>query len=139
MWLESAKCEKLLTILRGWICTSHRGTAGPQFKEFESTIAKICHAFTCIAMGASHLSPCNRILKRQPPYVYLHWNKRLLMATGHSSGNRQKSQHAADSWLLGGLITLALLTPQAIGRAEPLSASCHLASPQSFGGNGRQT
>jgi hypothetical protein len=27
MWLKSAKHEKLLTILRGWIHTGHRGTA----------------------------------------------------------------------------------------------------------------
>jgi len=143
MWLESAKREKLLTILRGWICTGHRGTAGNQFKEFESTIAKIRHTFTCIPMGASLLSPCNRILKRQPPYVYLHRNKRLLTAVEGCRTllreSTKESQHAADSWLPGGLITSALLTPQAMGRAESLSASCRLASPQSFGGNGRQT
>jgi hypothetical protein len=80
MWLKSAKGKKLLTILQGWIRTGHRGTAGIQFKEFESTIAKIRHAFTCIPMGTSLLSPCNHILKRKPPYVYLNRNKRLLMA-----------------------------------------------------------
>jgi hypothetical protein len=80
MWLESAKREKLLTILRGWIRTGHRGTAGIPFKEFESTIAKIRHAFTCIPMGASLLSPCNRILKRKPHVVYLNRNERLLTA-----------------------------------------------------------
>jgi hypothetical protein len=32
MWLELAKRQKLLTILRGWIRTGHRGTAGIQFK-----------------------------------------------------------------------------------------------------------
>ena len=80
MWLEAAKREKLLTILRGWICTGHRGSAGIPFKEFESTIAKIRHAFTCIPMGASLLSPCNRILKLNPPYVFLNRNKQLLTA-----------------------------------------------------------
>ena len=55
MWLEAAKREKLLTVLRGWICTGHRGSAGIPFKEFESTVAKIRHAFTCIPMGASPL------------------------------------------------------------------------------------
>ncbi len=77
MWLE-AKREKLLTILRGWIRTGHRGSAGIPFKEFELTIAKIQHAFTCIPMGASLLSPCNRNLKLQPSYVYLNRNKRVL-------------------------------------------------------------
>ena len=80
MWLESAKREKLLTILRGWIRTGHRGSAGIAFKEFESTIAKIRHAFTCIPMGASLLSPCNRILKLRPPYVFLNRNRRVLTA-----------------------------------------------------------
>ena len=80
MWLESAKREKLLTILRGWIRTGQRGSAGIPFNEFESTIAKIRHAFTCIPMGASLLSPCNRILKLKPPHVFLNRNKRVLTA-----------------------------------------------------------
>jgi hypothetical protein len=78
MWLETAKREKLLTILRGWIRTGHRGAAGIPFKEFESTIAKIRHAFTCIPMGNSLLSACNRILRVKPPFIYLNRNKRLL-------------------------------------------------------------
>ncbi len=78
MWLETAKREKLLTILRGWIRTGHRGAAGIPFKEFESTIAKIRHAFTCIPMGNSLLSACNRILKVKPPFIYLNRNKSLL-------------------------------------------------------------
>jgi len=80
MWLEAAKREKLQTILRGWIRTGHRGSAGILFKEFESTVAKIRHAFTCIPMGASLLSPCNRILKSKPPYVFLNRNQQLLTA-----------------------------------------------------------
>jgi hypothetical protein len=41
MWLELAKREKLLTVLKGWIHTGKRGSAGIAFGEFESTIAKI--------------------------------------------------------------------------------------------------
>ncbi len=33
MWLELAKREKLLTILKGWIWVGTRGTAGISFKE----------------------------------------------------------------------------------------------------------
>jgi hypothetical protein len=51
MWLEAAKREKLLTILKGWIRTGTRGSAGIPFGEFESTIAKLRHAFTCIPAG----------------------------------------------------------------------------------------
>jgi hypothetical protein len=62
MWLEAAKCEKLLTILRGWIWTGTQGSTGIPFGEFKSTIAKIRHAFTCIPAGRGLLSPCNRLL-----------------------------------------------------------------------------
>jgi hypothetical protein len=40
LWLEFAKQEKLLTILRGWIRTGTRGSLGIPFGEFESTVAK---------------------------------------------------------------------------------------------------
>jgi hypothetical protein len=62
MWLEEAKKEKLLTVLKGWIRAGKRGTAGISFKEFKSVMAKLCHTFTCIPAGAGLLSPCNRIL-----------------------------------------------------------------------------
>jgi hypothetical protein len=41
MWLESAKWEKLLTILKGWVRAGKRDTAGIPFKEFESVVAKL--------------------------------------------------------------------------------------------------
>ena len=53
MWLKEAKLEKLLTILTGWIRTGKQGTMGIPFTEFESTIAKIRHAFTCIPVGVA--------------------------------------------------------------------------------------
>ncbi len=80
MWLEAAKRETLLTILKGWIRTGRRGTAGISFTEFESVTAKLRHAFTCIPAGAGLLSPCNRILKLKPHHVYLHKNPRILTA-----------------------------------------------------------
>ena len=80
MWLESAKREKLLTILKGWIRTGKRGAAGIPFVSFESTIAKIRHAFQSIPAGCGLLSPCNRVLKKRPPYIYLHQNVAVLKA-----------------------------------------------------------
>jgi hypothetical protein len=80
MWLESAKHEKLLTVLRGWIRTGTQGSAGIPFGEFESTIAKIRHAFTSIPAGQGLLSPCNRLLQHRPVYVYLHCNPAVLTA-----------------------------------------------------------
>ncbi len=54
--------------------------AGIPFKEYESVVAKLRHAFTCIPAGVGLLSPCNRVLKVRPPYVYLHQNARVLNA-----------------------------------------------------------
>ncbi len=70
MWLESAKREKLLSILKGWIWAGTRGTAGILFKEFEFVVAKLRHAFTCIPARVGLLSPCNQILKLHPAFVY---------------------------------------------------------------------
>ncbi len=60
MWLELAKHEKLLTILKGWIRTGKQGSAGVPFDKFKSTIEKIRHAFTSILVGRGLILPCNR-------------------------------------------------------------------------------
>jgi hypothetical protein len=80
MWLEAAKRETLLTILKGWIRAGRHGTAGILFKEFESITAKLRHAFTCTLAGIGLLSPCNWILRVRPQTVYLHRNPRVLTA-----------------------------------------------------------
>jgi hypothetical protein len=80
MWLKLAKREKLLAVLKGWIRTGKRGSAGIAFSKFESTIAKLRHAFTSIPVGRGLLSPCNRLLKQQPAYVYLSCNLSVLTA-----------------------------------------------------------
>ncbi len=78
MWLEAAKQEKLLTLLKGWVQAGTRGTIGIPFKEFESMVAKIRHAFTCIPAGVGLLSLCNRVLRACPAYDFLNHNQRLL-------------------------------------------------------------
>jgi hypothetical protein len=78
MWLESAKREKLLIILKGWVCPGMLSAAGKLFKQFEAVVAKIWHVFTCIPAGVGLLSPCNRILKLCPAFVYLHTNCKVL-------------------------------------------------------------
>jgi hypothetical protein len=80
MWLEAAKREKLLTILKSWVRTGKRGTAGIPFKEYESVILKLCHAFISIPAGVGLLSPCYWVFQAQPSYIYLHKNKRVLHA-----------------------------------------------------------
>jgi hypothetical protein len=41
IWLEPAKREKLLTVLKGWLRAGRHGSAGIPFKEFKSTVAKL--------------------------------------------------------------------------------------------------
>lgn len=80
MWLESAKRDQLLTILHSWIKTSERSTNGIPFKEFESVVAKIRHAFTALPAGLGLLSPCNAILRTRKNMVYLQRNMALKQA-----------------------------------------------------------
>ena len=54
MWLELAKQEKLLTILKGWIRTGKQGSIGIPFSYYESTILKIRHAFKSIPGSAGY-------------------------------------------------------------------------------------
>jgi hypothetical protein len=58
LWLEEEKCGKLLTILHQWLQATSREHGIP-FKEFESVVAKLRHAFTALPGGRGLLSPCN--------------------------------------------------------------------------------
>ena len=63
IWLEEPKRAALLTILHQWI----RG-------------ATVRHAFTALQEGRGLLSPCNWVMRKRPPVVYLHKNGPLLEA-----------------------------------------------------------
>jgi hypothetical protein len=80
IWLEEAKQAHLLTVLQGWIRSSKSGSSGIPFKEFETVVAKIRHAFTAISAGRGLLTPCNKILQSKPPLVYLQCNPVLRAA-----------------------------------------------------------
>ena len=71
LWLEEAKRAHLLTVLQGWIRSRKAGMKGIPFKEFESVIAKVRHAFTSIPAGWGLLTPCNKMLRTKPPLVFL--------------------------------------------------------------------
>jgi hypothetical protein len=79
MWLEEEKRAKILTTLQSWI---RLGTLeqGIPFKEFESVVAKLWHAFTALPGGWGLLSPCNPLLRKQQQVVYLHRNEPLQFA-----------------------------------------------------------
>ena len=94
IWLEEAKRAYLLTVLKGWVRSAQSSTIGIEFKDFESIVAKIRHAFTAIPAGRGLLSPCNKILQKKPRTVYLHRNPVLLAAL---SGCRTLLRESSDS------------------------------------------
>lgn len=79
LWLEEPKRDALLTTLHSWIRTSAK-RGGIPYDEFISTLAKVRHGFISIPAGRGLLSPCNAVLRKRPPIVYLHSNPHLLQA-----------------------------------------------------------
>ena len=94
IWLDEAKQAHLLTVLHGWIRSSKTRMSGVPFKEFESVVAKIRHAFMVIPAGRGLLTPCNQILQTKPPLVYLQRNPMLWAAI---MGCRTLLQESSDS------------------------------------------
>jgi hypothetical protein len=93
LWLEEAKRAQLLTVLQGWIRSSKAGMMGIPFKEFESVIAKVCHASTAIPAGQGLLTPCNKMLQTKPHLVFLQQNPILRAAI---MGCRTLLQESSD-------------------------------------------
>jgi hypothetical protein len=81
--LEDSKLKTLLQILHSWLGTARQTSLGIPFQEFESVIAKICYAFTSIPAGRRLLSPCKRLLKKQPQFIYLACNETLCQSIEH--------------------------------------------------------
>jgi hypothetical protein len=80
MQLEEPKREFLLAILQKWTRSAAHGKAGIPLTEFESVIAKCRHAFMSIPAGMGLLTPCNAILRKRPPFIFLSRNMPLLQA-----------------------------------------------------------
>ena len=80
LWLEAPKRDTLLTVLHHWLRASRASNAGIPFPEFESVTAKLRHAFLAIPAGKGLLSPCNRLLRKRPPFIFLHRNRPLRTA-----------------------------------------------------------
>ena len=99
MWLEEEKRTKLLTSLKGWIRSGEREQGIP-FKEFESTIAKLRHAFIALTGGKGLLS-CK---KGQKSYISIAISPSVnqLRVCPLSSANPQCIQLGVRSWLWAG-------------------------------------
>ncbi len=77
IWLKSEKRSLLVMILHKWIRASSKN-CGILFKEFESVMAKVCHAFTALPAAIGLLSGTNAMLRKRPFMVYLSGNNILL-------------------------------------------------------------
>ena len=51
---------------------------GIPFDEFRRYTSKLRNVFIYIPESKGLLSPCNQFLGKEPPKVYLNWNKPLL-------------------------------------------------------------
>jgi hypothetical protein len=80
MILAESKRTLLLEVLDRWV-RSAKGEIRPiEWQEFHSVVLKIRHAFKARPAGKGLLTPCNRLLAKQPKYVFLGRNKRLATA-----------------------------------------------------------
>jgi hypothetical protein len=80
MQLGQGKRELLLAILHKWARTMKSKSHGIPFKEFESILQKLRHAFTSIPEGRGLMTPCNKIIRKHPETVFLGRNEKLSTA-----------------------------------------------------------
>ena len=84
VWLTPDQRDALLRTLKQWIRGSRDTKNGIPFKDFYKTTLKLRHAFISIPAGHGLMSPCNSLLGKQPPFVYLNRNRPLLSAVKDS-------------------------------------------------------
>lgn len=70
----------IMAIMHKWSRAVAHGRAGIPLAEFESVISKCSHAFMSIPAGRGLLTPCNAILQKHPPFIFLSRNKAHLQA-----------------------------------------------------------
>ncbi len=115
---------------------------GIPFNEFESVIAKICHAFMAIPAGKGLLTPCNNILQMKLSVVFLQHNHILLAAV---KGCRTLLRESSDSptrcrELVSGWppIILVCATPPHMESVGSSLVKTKPVSPRSSDGNGHK-
>jgi hypothetical protein len=79
IWLSAEKGDAILATLKWWIRIGSK-RVGIQFSDFQSTLAKLQHAFITIPAGRGLLSFFYAVLALQPMFVFLHRNTHLQMA-----------------------------------------------------------
>jgi hypothetical protein len=79
IWLSNEKRDALLTTLKRWRRLGTR-KGGIPFSEFETTLAKLQHAFITIPAGRGLLSPFYTVIRVRPRFIFLHRNAPLANA-----------------------------------------------------------
>ena len=70
-WLDKEKSCVLLTRTKMWLWESKGMQHNIPFKEFESIVSKLRHAFISVPAGNGLLLPLNAVLRRAQGVVYL--------------------------------------------------------------------
>ena len=104
IWLSHEKRNALILMLKRWLRLGGR-RAGFPFSEFETTLAKLQHAFLTIPAGRGLLSPFYTVLAVKPRFIFLHKNARLKQAVldcrtflRESIGSPTKCRNLVSAW-----------------------------------------
>jgi hypothetical protein len=107
MWLESAKREKLLTILKGWIRTGKRGSAESRLEISSQPLQRYGMRFRASLRGVVYYRLATAF-SRSAHHIYIcngMWQySRRWRGVEPSSVNLPKNQHGVENWSLDGLI-----------------------------------
>ncbi|KAL7465644.1 hypothetical protein ACHAXS_005969 [Conticribra weissflogii] len=74
IWLSDKKRQLLITTITQWLQATWDVVRGIPFDEFRSTIYKIWHAFITMPAGPRLLALFDKVIAKEPPFVYLHRN-----------------------------------------------------------------
>ena len=139
MQLDLPKREFLLAILHKWIRTSDVKGGRICGKEFESVIQKCRHAFMSIPEGRGLLGPCDRLLRKEPRWVWLNRNKAVSESIKDCRTLlREATQYPTrcKELVMGKLAMLELKTPHLMVSGDASSQTKRAASQRSSGWNG---
>ena len=84
IWLTKQRRDDILTALKKWV-REGEDTKGIPLDEFRRYTSKLMKAFIYIPAGKGLLSPCNQILVKDPPKVYLNNKKHCYLLFGTAS------------------------------------------------------
>ena len=78
--VPKVKRRELVTVMSGWLRVARNPHCGVPFEIFQSTMEKVRHTFMALPAGKGLLSAYNKVLGKEPSFVFLSRNKNLRSA-----------------------------------------------------------